>query len=1199
MQAPRTVARAFGLALTLSLAVMAVTSASANTRSGNYLVVTPPDFHDSAPLNEFIAAKTTMGFNMMTYVVPTGTSKEAIRAYIRDLWGTSSAPAYILLVGDTAGSSTSTSSTIPYWVGQASRHACSDVYYACMDDGDDWQPEIAIGRFSVANIGQLQNVVDKTLYIEAGVFDDPDYVKRAVMLASNDMTSGAEETHNWVIENCLEPAEFDVTRVYARLGGGTSQISAAVNNGVLLTVYGGHSGSSGWSTPAFNQSNVRALDNVGLYGLTFGWSCNTAHFSYDECFGETWIREANKGSAAYLSASDYIFWGGWDDWEPSRQLEKYFFEAIFNDGVREVGPAWLIALSEFLDDYGSDPSYPSYLDRTRNLFEEMVLLGDPSLYLPEGHGFKLNPDPLTRIVCSPPTDEATYTIDVEQVGDFTEPITLSLSDAPPGVSVSFSVNPVTPPGTSVMTVSNLTTLSPGEYSISVAGSASALVRSVSVGLSVSDESPGAVTLTNPPNGEVDVARSPTLTWQASAQAVEYDLEIATDLSFTNIVYTATGTTTNRVVGTALDPAALYFWHVRAVNGCGDSGFSPAFNFTTIEEAEYFTEQFASGFDLANFSVSFVPDGSGNHYDMCGTEITALPTDPAGGTPLDLRDDTYEQINLAGSRTVELYGLGYTSLYVGSNGYITFGTGDSEYAESLDNHFNLPRISALFDDLDPGSGGTVSWEQFDDRAVVTFEDVPERSAGNANTFQIEMFFGGKVTVSWLNVDVGDAIVGISSGEGVPSDYLESDVSAVGSCGPEFLLIPDPASLDVCAPDDAVYTIDVDTVAGFTGQVTLSVSGAPDGTTAQFSVNPVTPPGTTVLTISGTDAALIGEYSVVLNGSSSQGDRSIVVGLAISSGSPGDVALTDPADGAMGADRSPTLVWEPVAGAFRYDLQVATDPGFTQVVYTTTTNDAEHTVEAELGGATPHYWHVRAINGCGSSGYSSPFEFTTVDVLNPYAYDMLNGETGSYNYFDDLYDGDGDPTQALSPLSGGLGDLTDGVIATQSWDSTSGPYVGWVSVDPTITCYFENWVRIRRVVLHVDDSNGSGGVYPPEDVTLVMGDETLVFPITDPSGGQPFAIELDDLGLTGNMLEITLADHSTGGYMMLSELEFYGWPCPGDLDGDGEVGLADLAALLANYDTSGDLGYEDGDLDGDDDVDLADLATLLSVYGGVCD
>lgn len=60
---------------------------------------------------------------------------------------------------------------------------------------------------------------------------------------------------------------------------------------------------------------------------------------------------------------------------------------------------------------------------------------------------------------------------------------------------------------------------------------------------------------------------------------------------------------------------------------------------------------------------------------------------------------------------------------------------------------------------------------------------------------------------------------------------------------------------------------------------------------------------------------------------------------------------------------------------------------------------------------------------------------------------------------------------------------------------------------------------------------------------------------------------------------------------------GVPCPGDLDGDLDVDIADLAMLLAHYGNTG-ASPEDGDLDGDGDVDLADLAALLAVYGTVC-
>ena len=1161
-------------------------------RSGNYLIVLAENYNGTSPLTKFISTKTAQGFHVSTYSVPSGTSNTTIQSYIRSLWGTADAPDYVLLVGDSDGS-TSTSTTIPHFTGSASRHAASDLYYTCMDAGDDWYPEFPIGRFSVRTTTQLGTVIDKSLFVENGVFDDPDYVKRAAFLATNDMTSGAEETHDWVIDNYMTPNDFTCTKIYARLGGGTADITNAVNNGCLFTTYFGHSGSTGWSTPAFNQSNVRALTNEGLYGLVFGFSCNTANWPGGECFGETWVLEADKGAAAYLSASNYIFWGDWEAWEPSRQLEKYFFKAIFVEGLREVGPAWQHALYDFLADYGSVPGNE---DVTRNFFEEMVLLGDPSLYLPEGWGFTLDVDPTSQSLCSPPDDQAVYTIDVQPTGDFDEVVTLTASGEPSGSTVSFSVNDVVPPFTTEMTVSNVSGASPGAFTIQITGTAPTFERSKSVDLSLSEATPGSVALVSPVKNATDVSRTPTLIWQPATQAVDYDVELATDSGFSNIVYAVTVTETSHTVTTRLDPLTDYYWHVRGVNGCGEGAWSQARRFTTLEQAEYFTEQFTSGFDLEYYTISFIPDGSGDFYRMCGEDATEFPTDPAGGTVISPGEDGYVHVSLEASQTVQLYNFSYTDFYVGSNGYITFGSGDGTWVESLSSHFDRPRISMFYDDFSPQNGGTVSWQQLADRAVVTFQNVPEYQTVGANNFQVEMFYGGEIHITWLSCSADDGIMGLSAGGGLPDDYIESDLSAAAPCGPGFYLSADPPMQSICAPEDAVYTIDVQATEGFTETVMLSTVGAPEGATVSFSVNAQPPPFTSVMTISDTGSAAPDDYFIEVVGTADAGTQSTSADLNLADDVPGAVTLTSPSNGELNVLLSPPLSWETAEQAAGYELEIATDAGFANVVYSTATPGTSHAVQATLAAATLHYWHVRAVNACGAGEYSTPFTFTTLDILMPSSYDLLNGETGTYTYFDDTYDGDGNNEAPLAPLSNGLGDLTDGVIADHNWDSTPTPYVGWRTIDPTITFHFYGWVRVRSVTLYVDDSNGGGGVYPPEDVSVSNGVDTLEFPVTDPPSGAPFAIVLDDLGLVGDTLEVTIADHNAGGgYMMLSEVEFAGGPATGDVDRDGDVDLADLAQLLANYNTPSGATYEMGDLDGDGDVDLADLAALLSVYG----
>jgi len=66
--------------------------------------------------------------------------------------------------------------------------------------------------------------------------------------------------------------------------------------------------------------------------------------------------------------------------------------------------------------------------------------------------------------------------------------------------------------------------------------------------------------------------------------------------------------------------------------------------------------------------------------------------------------------------------------------------------------------------------------------------------------------------------------------------------------------------------------------------------------------------------------------------------------------------------------------------------------------------------------------------------------------------------------------------------------------------------------------------------------------------------------------------------------------------MGAFEFQGVSCPADLDGDGTVGIEDLATLLSNYGIPG--GPSEGDLDGDGVVGFSDLATMLSAFGQAC-
>lgn len=235
----------------------------------------------------------------------------------------------------------------------------------------------------------------------------------------------------------------------------------------------------------------------------------------------------------------------------------------------------------------------------------------------------------------------------------------------------------------------------------------------------------------------------------------------------------------------LDDDTTYRYVVDVTDAAGnltteDNG-GGCYSFTTLPATDYYTEEFISDNDVDNRSLSLVRIGGQDFYDACGDAITALPTDPAGGTVLSMTDDDSELVSITGGARVHLYGVQYNQVWVGSNGYLTFGVSDSDYTETLSEHFDLPRVAPLYDDLNPSVGGTVSYKQLADRFVVSWENVPEYSTSNSNTFQVEMFFNGDITLSWLGIEATDGIVGLSAGSGLPLDFIEDNLGNAGSCG----------------------------------------------------------------------------------------------------------------------------------------------------------------------------------------------------------------------------------------------------------------------------------------------------------------------------------------------------------------------------------------------------------------------------------
>jgi hypothetical protein len=150
----------------------------------------------------------------------------------------------------------------------------------------------------------------------------------------------------------------------------------------------------------------------------------------------------------------------------------------------------------------------------------------------------------------------------------------------------------------------------------------------------------------------------------------------------------------------------------------------------------------------------------------------------------------------------------------------------------------------------------------------------------------------------------------------------------------------------------------------------------------------------------------------------------------------------------------------------------------------------------------------------------------------SYDMNNGDSGTYTYHDNTYNGSGDPNVDNSYLSGGLGMLTDGVIATSNWYITPQLYVGWNN-DPLIKFHFAGAVAFTDVRIYVDDSGGAGGVAPPSSVAI--NGTNYAFG-SNPNPVAPYYEDFNITGLNTNELDIQLFRSDV--WVFVSEVSFFG-------------------------------------------------------------
>ena len=208
--------------------------------------------------------------------------------------------------------------------------------------------------------------------------------------------------------------------------------------------------------------------------------------------------------------------------------------------------------------------------------------------------------------------------------------------------------------------------------------------------------------------------------------------------------------------------------------------------------------------------------------------------------------------------------------------------------------------------------------------------------------------------------------------------------INSTEPTFILTETSGSQTVCNSENqtAIYNLNFDFINDYSESVTFSASGQPTGSNVTFSATSVNGDETVTMTVSNLEGVTAQFYPIDIEASSSTITKNIGLELSVLSTTFSEQTLSSPENNATNLILTETLVWSLDVNASSYDLQVATDALFTNIIVEENTIAALYTLNASdnLLESTSYYWRVKAKNICGESNYSTVYSFTTQDCSN---------------------------------------------------------------------------------------------------------------------------------------------------------------------------------------------------------------------------
>ncbi len=173
------------------------------------------------------------------------------------------------------------------------------------------------------------------------------------------------------------------------------------------------------------------------------------------------------------------------------------------------------------------------------------------------------------------------------------------------------------------------------------------------------------------------------------------------------------------------------------------------------------------FDLEGQTVSIEPTDAAARAYRYETRQGGYDADAAAsGEFLALGDDDSALLRLP--FTFPFFGRAYDSVYLNSDGNLTFGDGDTESTarDAVRAVSGPPRICPFFYDLDPTrAAAALRIASSSQEWTATWINVPEwtqEGIGRRQNFQVSLFPDGRIEFAYLDITVDFGVIGVASG-----------------------------------------------------------------------------------------------------------------------------------------------------------------------------------------------------------------------------------------------------------------------------------------------------------------------------------------------------------------------------------------------------------------------------------------------------